>query len=96
MSKPLGYYTNYTSGDSGLLGDMEESWGSTFSKLNNIDRLWMISKIADNLCADICQEQEIEDLSEHVEEVVERVDTELSRLDKLGLMEALLAQAKSA
>lgn len=87
--KPIGYYTAYTPGDEGLLAEMQEAWGAQFQKLKNTERLWMIVKLAE----DVCAEQE-DDIRASVEEAMTRLD-ELSASDKLGLIEALVNQAKS-
>ncbi|MEA5574170.1 hypothetical protein [Calothrix sp. UHCC 0171] len=92
--KPIGYYTNYTPGDEGLLDEMQSAWGAQLQELNNIDRLWMIYKLAEELCAEFEEALEIEDLTEGVEEAVERSNSELQQSDRLGLIEALVNQVK--
>lgn len=92
--KPIGYYTNYTPGDEGLLAQMQEAWGAQLQELNNADRLWMIYKLAEELCAEFEEALEIEDLTEGVEEAVERSNSELQQSDRLGLIEALVNQVK--
>jgi hypothetical protein len=94
MPKPIGYYTNYTPGDEGLLAQMQEAWGTQLQELNNGDRLWMIYKLAEELCAEFEEALEIEDLTEGVEEAVERSNSELQQSDRLGLIEALVNQVK--
>ncbi|AKG24911.1 hypothetical protein [Calothrix sp. 336/3] len=86
--KPIGYYTNYTPGDEGLLAEMQEAWGAQFQKLHNGERLWMIVKLAEDGCA-----EEEGDIRPSVAEAVERIG-ELSRSDKLGLIDALINQLK--
>ena len=91
MSKPIGYYTNYTPGSSGLLEDMQEAWGAQFQQLNNSQRLWMIVKLAEDLCA---SEGEVDsDHDDEVEKAMERMD-ELTHGDKLGLIDAIVNQVK--
>ncbi len=94
MSKPIGYYTNYTPGSEGLLAQMQEAWGAQLQELNNVDRLWMIYKLASELCAEFEEALEIEDLTEGVEEAVERSKEELQQSDRLGLIDALVNQVK--
>jgi hypothetical protein len=94
MSKPIGYYTNYTPGDEGLLAQMQEAWGAQLQELNNVDRLWMIYKLASELCAEFEEALEIEDLTLGVEEVLERSKEELQQSDRLGLIDALVNQVK--
>lgn len=92
--KPIGYYTGYTPGDEGLLAQMQSVWGAQFQELNNVDRLWMIYKLAEELCAEFEEALEIEDLTEGVEEAVERSTSELQQGDRLGLIDALVNQVK--
>lgn len=89
MVKPIGYYSSYTPGDQGLLAEMQDAWGAQFQELNNCERLWMIVKLAEELCA-----TEENDIRVSVEEAMERMD-ELQSGDKLGLIEALVNQVKS-
>ena len=91
MSKPLGYYTNYTPGDGGLLQDMEESWGSTFEVLTSYQRAYLIAAVSTQIFTQY--EAEDNDNDDEVEEVTERLG-ELGFGDLLGLMEALINQAK--
>ncbi|UKP01455.1 hypothetical protein [Nostoc sp. UHCC 0870] len=88
MTKPIGYYTSYTPGEEGLLADMQEEWGATFESLNNCERLWMIVKLAEDLCA-----ENENDIRSSVEDAMERMD-ELPSGDKVGLIEALVNQVK--
>lgn len=90
MTKTLGYYTNYTPGDTGLLAEMQESFGSQFEKLNNSQRCWMLMILAETYPDD----NEIDnEHHEDVENSIERFE-ELSLSDRIGLMEALVAQVK--
>ena len=45
MSRPIGYFCNYTPGDGGLLGEMEESWGSSFEELTQSEKLWLLATV---------------------------------------------------
>lgn len=93
MSKFLGYYCGKFPSEDGLLADMVESWGGTFEKLNNAQRLWILKNTAENLFyKDPNSEQDLPN-DYQVEEALERLD-ELSDGDKLGLIEALTAQLK--
>ena len=91
MSKPLGYFTSAMPNDGSLLDEMQEIWGSTFSALNNAQRLFMIVELAKDLN---CDEEQPE--SERDSEVVCAMERreELSIHDKIGLMEALINQIK--
>ncbi len=89
--RPLGFYTSYTPGEGGLLQDMEESWGATFEVLTPYQRAYLIAAVS----TEIFNQYESEDNENdsEVEEVCERLG-ELGFGDLLGLMEALINQAK--
>lgn len=80
-------------GDTGLLADMQESWGSTFEALNNAQRLWMIQQVSWSLFQDDPDSHLDSPRDAETEEVVQRLD-ELSRGQLLGLLDALVAQVK--
>ena len=90
MNKPLGYYTNYTPGDEGLLAEMQETFGAQLQALNNSQRFWMIIRLAESFSDE--NETENEHNSD-VENSIERFD-ELTEGDRIGLMSALVAQVK--
>jgi hypothetical protein len=90
MTKPVGYYTSYTPGESGLLADMQSEWGATFEQLNQAERAWMIYQLGYQLWMEI--DEEVRDLVE--ETINNRASHELSSGDKLGLIEALVNQMK--
>jgi hypothetical protein len=89
--KPLGFYTNYTPGDGGLLQDMEESWGPTFEALTPYQRAYLIAAVSTEIFSQYSTEDN--DNDDDVEEVTERLG-ELGFGVLLGLMEALINQAK--
>ena len=93
MSKPLGFYTNYTPGDGGLLQDMEESWGSTFEALNNSERLWMLFSLIGTITANASPNYDPGEIREYIVPAIDRLD-ELSFSDQLGLAQALIEQIK--
>ncbi len=94
MTKPIGYFCSGTMpGDTGLLADMQESWGSTFESLNNAQRLWMIQEIGLTLFQNDPDSLLDSPRDAELEEVKERFD-ELSRGQLLGLLDALVAQVK--
>jgi hypothetical protein len=88
--KPLGYYTNYTPGDGGLLGEMERDWGSDFSALSESQRFWLLHLIAQNLFNSHPESDAEFDNDDDVVNALERFDEELSRGDQIGLMSFLL------
>ncbi|HYX17879.1 MAG TPA: hypothetical protein VE944_26670 [Nostoc sp.] len=94
MTKPIGYFcSNTMPGDTGLLVDMQQSWGSTFEALNNAQRLWMVQLIALNLFQNDPDSRLDSPRDAELDEVKERLN-ELSRSDLLGLLEALVNQIK--
>ncbi|NEQ27818.1 MAG: hypothetical protein F6K28_54240 [Microcoleus sp. SIO2G3] len=89
MSRPIGYYTSFDPvANEGLLAEMVVAWGAQFQELNNAERLWMITKLAEDVCAEV-----EEDIDESVEQAMERMD-ELSVGNKLGLILALINQVR--
>ncbi|MBN3925636.1 hypothetical protein [Nostoc sp. NMS4] len=94
MTKPIGYFCSGTMpGDTGLLADMQESWGSTFEAINNAQRLWMIQQISSTLSQNYLESNLDSPRDSEVKEVAERLD-ELSPGQLLGLLDALVAQVK--
>jgi hypothetical protein len=93
MAKPIGYFCNHTFGDSGLLSDMEESWGSTFQELNNSERLWMLYSLIGTITASASENYDPHEVNECIQPAIERFN-ELSFFDQLGLAEALINQIR--
>ena len=93
MSQPLGYFCSYTPGDGGLLGDMEESWGSQFQELNNSERLWLLFTLLGTMSADTSDHYDPYAVDSSIVPVGERF-RELGFSDQLGLAEALINQIK--
>ena len=94
MSKPLGFYCNYTNGDGGLLGEMESSWGSQFEELNNSERLWILFSLMGTMTADKSEHYDPYAVDGYVVPATERFN-ELSFTDQLGLAEALINQIRT-
>lgn len=90
--KPLGFYVAYTPGDGGLLGEIENAWGSTFEKMRNDEKLWFIYRLAYELW---CDSPLDEPPSEDVERAADRAKSELSNSDRIGLITALISQTTS-
>lgn len=96
MTKPLGYFCDGAMpGDTGLIAEMQNCWGSTFEALNNAQRLWIIHQIGYVLFEAHPEHSEDREHDDEVEEVIERLN-ELPRSELLGLLEALVAQVKSS
>lgn len=91
MSKPIGYYTNYTPGDEGLLDELQEAWGAQFQQLTNCERMWLIYRIA----CDLWMEQE-DEVREQVTSALSRINYELEVRDRIGLIDALINQIRSS
>lgn len=87
--KPIGYYISC---ESSLLKEMRESWGEFFQNLNNQQRLWMVEKLAENLCEEEGEPES--EFDQEVENAANRFADELSRDERLALMEALVGQVK--
>jgi hypothetical protein len=95
MTKPIGYFcSGAMPGDTGLIADMQSSWGSTFEALNNAQRLWIVQQVSQALFLADSQHSEDRQYDDEVEEVTERLD-ELNRYELLSLLEALVSQIKS-
>ncbi|MBW4607341.1 MAG: hypothetical protein KME22_08965 [Hassallia sp. WJT32-NPBG1] len=96
MTKPIGYFcSGAMPGDTGLIAEMQDAWGSTFAALSNTQRLWIIHQTALHLfMADPthCDDREHDD---EVEDVTERL-AEISYSECLGLLEALVSQVKTS
>ncbi|OKH47309.1 hypothetical protein NIES2101_24020 [Calothrix sp. HK-06] len=93
MPKFVGYYCGAFPKDEGLLNDMVETWGGTFEKLNNAQRLWIVKSIANVLFEQHPMSEQDAPNDSEVEEVIERLN-ELMPGDMVGLLEALIAQIK--
>jgi len=89
MSKPIGYWTNFTPGDGSLLSDMEQTWGSSFGSLNESQRAWLILQLANQLYMDAEGS-----LGNDFEPLSNRMRTEIDNHNKLGLIQALVEQIK--
>jgi len=95
MTKPIGYFCSGSMpGDTGLIADMQESWGSTFEALNNAQRLWIIHQVGLHLFMADQEHSQDREHDEEVEEATERLN-ELNRYELLSLLEALVSQVKS-
>lgn len=49
MTKPLGYYTNYTLETDGVLLDIQQAYGANLEGLNKAEKLALITSIAGDL-----------------------------------------------
>ena len=96
MTKPIGYFCSGSMpGDTGLIADMQESWGSTFEALNNAQRLWIIHQVGLHLFMSDPEHSQDREHDHEVEEVTERLD-ELNRYELLALLEAVVNQVRTS
>ncbi len=90
MTKPLGYFcSGAMPGDTGLIAEMQESWGTQFQNLNQQQRFWMLMRLAEDFCA--AEGEPESDFDSEVEEAESRFK-ELSPGSRMGLLQALAAQ----
>ena len=89
MNKPLGYYTSYVPGESGLLGYLQESYGSYLQEFSTREKLYLIRAITDNLML-----RASGDIRGQVYPLVHEI-FRLSTSDQEGLIEALIAELRS-
>ena len=90
MGQPLGKFTGYTPGDGGLLGDMEQSWGTYFEELTQSEKLWLLSYVTAIVTADGSDNYNPHDVADSITPVCERLH-ELSFGNQLGLAQFLIA-----
>lgn len=57
MTHPLGYYTGYTPGDTGLLAEIQEIYGAKLQGLNRAEKMCLIAMISSDLCCLASTEQ---------------------------------------
>ncbi|MBD2773328.1 hypothetical protein [Iningainema tapete] len=88
MSKPIGYFCNYTPGDGGLLGDIEAECGSTFENLNQSQKLWILAYCAGAMTATETENYDPNEVGDDITPLCERLH-ELTLFDQLGLIKCL-------
>lgn len=91
MNTPIGYYCNYTPGDRGLLGEMENAWGSRLEELNQSELLWVLTCVVQTMTAVKSENYNPNDVGDRIDAVDDRFD-ELSFSDQLGLAKSILSQ----
>lgn len=89
MSKPIGYFTNYTINDGSLLESLQEEYGSTFERMTRREKLYLISAIASQMC-----DQSPGRCREEIYTVGHQVNSSLPVGDREGLIEALINQVR--
>jgi hypothetical protein len=89
MARTLGYYVAFTSGDGSLVDEMEQYFGSTFQKMTDTEKCWLIYRMGYHLWF---EDAEALGVSDPVEEALNRINSELPVGQRLALLLALLAQ----
>ena len=89
MSRPLGYYTNYTPGDDSLLERVEEKYGSGFEKISKREKLSILMILASNIG---CQLEG--DVRGEIYALAREMADQLSLSDQAGVMEAIISQIR--
>jgi hypothetical protein len=93
MTKPIGYYTSYIPGGTGLLEELQQQWGTTFEKMTRQQKLYLVVALASNLgcqCKDTCQDMSI---NQEIASTSQQVQS-LTTSDQEGLLAALIAQIR--
>jgi hypothetical protein len=49
MPKPIGYYTNHTPGDGGVIDTLERAYGSYLQELSALEKSVILSNLADEV-----------------------------------------------
>jgi hypothetical protein len=87
MTKPLGYYTNHTPGQPGVINDFEEAYGSQLQDLSKSEKLAFIALIAQDLC---CLASTATPYRSEIFNWMPKIRETLSTDDREGLIEALI------
>ena|GEM_PF-961217 len=94
MTKPIGYFcSGAMPGDTGLIAEMQDAWGSAFEKLNQSERIWVLSTLTGVMCADATENYDPYQVGDDLVDIYERFH-EINFSTQLGLAEALIAQLK--
>ena len=89
MSKPLGYYTNFTEGDDTLLGTLQDNYGSAFEKMTKREKLVILTALSSHIG---CQLEG--DCRAEIFTVAKQITQQLTIADQAGIMEAIIAQVR--
>lgn len=90
MTKPIGYWTNYTPGDGSYLEVLQQKYGCTFEKMNQREKLYLILAIVSNLCATAPGEVRSE-----ITVLGKAIPENLSTGDQEGLISAIIEQVRN-
>lgn len=97
MTKPLGYYCAVTLGDCSFLDELQERYGSTFEKLNRLEKLYILSAIISNLTAtqtSLSGRIVASETLVKVTPIIEQINQRLLIGEHLGLADAIVNQLK--
>ncbi|WP_375494403.1 hypothetical protein [uncultured Nostoc sp.] len=89
MSRPLGYYTNYTPGDDSLLERVEEKYGSGFEKISKREKLVILTVLASHIGCELEG-----DVRSEIFALAKEMRDQLSLSDQAGVMEAIISQVR--
>lgn len=93
MNKPLGYYTD----GHPLLNELQEEYGSTFEKLERINKLFLLQGIIDsmvNIETKLIGANPARLASTSIQPTINQINRELPSKYLLGLADALVNQLK--
>ncbi|WP_414589955.1 hypothetical protein [Scytonema sp. PCC 10023] len=82
MSKPVGYYANYTPFDGSLIDQMVEYFGDQFQNMTPTEKCWLLYRIGYHLWF---HDAEALGVRSEVENAMSRIESELGAGDKLAL-----------
>lgn len=91
MTYPLGYFTDHTPGNGGLLDELEKNYGSTFEKLTRRQKLYLITAIAADLA---CRSEGDDALLSQVAHVPILVHEQLDQRNTEGFLRFLASQVR--
>ena len=89
MSKPIGYYTNYTPGDETLLATLQDNYGAAFEKISKREKLVILTVLASHIG---CQLEG--DCRAEIFTIAKQITQELTIADQTGIMEAIISQIR--
>ena len=87
--KPLGFYTNYTPGETSYLEEIQEKYGSHLEGINVREKLYLIECISSNLGI-----RAKDAVRPEMHWVAQHAVKELEPCDQEGLIEALITHVR--
>lgn len=89
MTKPLGYYTSYRLGESPLLQEIQERYGSQLEGIEVREKLYLIQEISRDLSL-----RASGGIRSEIHWLQNNIVKNLSPSDKEGMIECLIAQLR--